>query len=134
MGPALNHIIIPVKDRWASAKFLAGILGLEVGPEWGHFVPVQTINGVTLDFSDANDVRPQHCAFLVNDADFDAALSRITEAGIEFYANFDRAGRGEINHLYGGRGVYFCDPSGHLFELITRPYGSQPERWIEADP
>ena len=31
---------------------------------------------------------------------------------------------GEINHNDGGRGVYFCDPSGHFLEIITRPYGS----------
>jgi hypothetical protein len=34
---------------------------------------------------------------------------------------------GEINHLYGGRGVYFDDRNGHLLELITRPYGPIPE-------
>jgi hypothetical protein len=28
MGVELNHIIIPAKDKWASAEFLAGILGL----------------------------------------------------------------------------------------------------------
>jgi catechol 2,3-dioxygenase-like lactoylglutathione lyase family enzyme len=27
-----------------------------------------------------------------------------------------------------GRGVYFYDPNGHLFELITRPYGANPEK------
>jgi hypothetical protein len=37
-----------VKDKWESAKFLADILNLEAGPEWGHFVPVKTANGVTL--------------------------------------------------------------------------------------
>ena len=31
---------------------------------------------------------------------------------------------GRINELDGGRGVYFDDPSGHLLEAITRPYGS----------
>ncbi len=46
----LNHTIIPAKDKWVSAKFLADILNLEAGPEWGHFVPVKTANGVTLDF------------------------------------------------------------------------------------
>jgi catechol 2,3-dioxygenase-like lactoylglutathione lyase family enzyme len=127
MGVELNHIIVHAKDRWASARFLAGILGLEAGPEWGPFVPVRMSNGVTLDFADAKDFRPQHCAFLVSEAEFDAALSRIKSAGIEFCASFQGLGRGEINHLYGGRGVYFDDPNGHLFELITRPYGPVPE-------
>ena len=30
---------------------------------------------------------------------------------------------GRINHHFGGRGVYFDDPDGHLFEIITQPYG-----------
>jgi catechol 2,3-dioxygenase-like lactoylglutathione lyase family enzyme len=129
MAVALNHIIIHAKDRRASAKFLAGILGLDVGPDWGHFAPVETQNGVTLDFADAKDIRPQHCAFLVSEAEFDAALARIKTSGAKFYANFDGAGPGQINDLYGGRGVYFDDPNGHLFELITRPYEAIPQRW-----
>jgi len=127
MSVELNHTIIPAKDKWASAKFLGDILNLEAGPEWGHFVPVKTGNGVTLDFSDAEGFRPQHYAFLVSEAEFDAALARIRAAGVKHYANFRRERPGEINHLYGGRGVYFDDPNGHLLELITRPYGPIPQ-------
>jgi catechol 2,3-dioxygenase-like lactoylglutathione lyase family enzyme len=126
MSVELNHTIIPAKDKWASAKFLADILNLEAGPEWGHFVPVKTGNGVTLDFSDSEGFRPQHYAFLVSEAEFDAALARIRASGVKHYANFRRERPGEINHLYGGRGVYFDDPNGHLLELITRPYGPVP--------
>ena len=90
MSVELNHTIIPARDKWASAKFLSDILNLEAGPEWGHFVPARTGNGVTLDFSDAADFRPQHYAFLVSEAEFDAALSRIRAAGVAHYANFRR--------------------------------------------
>jgi catechol 2,3-dioxygenase-like lactoylglutathione lyase family enzyme len=128
MGVELNHIIIHAKDRWASARFLADILGLEVGQEWGPFVPLRTSNGVTLDFADAAEFRPQHCAFLVGEAAFDAALSRAKRAGVAFHAHYDGSGPGEINRLYGGRGFYFSDANGHLFELITRPFGAVPER------
>jgi len=65
MSVELNHTIIPAKDKWASAKFLAYILNLEAGPEWGHFVPVKTANGVTLDFDTREEFRPAHYAFLV---------------------------------------------------------------------
>ena len=58
--PALNHIIIPAKDKDASATFLAEILGVQPQPQWGPFRPVQTSNGVTLDFVDSKDVRTQH--------------------------------------------------------------------------
>ena len=127
MSVEFNHTIIPARDKWASAKFLADILNLEAGPEWGHFVPVRTENGVTLDFADYAEFRPQHFAFLVGDAEFDAALARIRAGKVAHYANFRREQPGEINHLYGGRGVYFDDPNGHLFELITRPYGPIPQ-------
>jgi catechol 2,3-dioxygenase-like lactoylglutathione lyase family enzyme len=82
-------------------------------------VPVKTRNGVTLGFSDSADFRPQHDAFLVSDAEFEAALARIRANGVKQYANFRRERPGEINHLYGGRGVYFDDSNGHLMELIT---------------
>jgi catechol 2,3-dioxygenase-like lactoylglutathione lyase family enzyme len=128
MTVALDHTIIAAKDRWESARFLAGILGLTAGPEWARFVPVQTGNGVSLDFADSPDVRSRHFAFLVGEAEFDAALARIKAAGVAFHAEFDGRGPGEINHHYGGRGVYFHGPEGHLFEIITKPYGPVPER------
>jgi catechol 2,3-dioxygenase-like lactoylglutathione lyase family enzyme len=127
MSVELNHTIIPAKDKWASARFLADILGLEAGPEWGHFVPLRTANGVTLDFDNREDFRPQHFAFLVGEAEFDAALTRIRAGGVRHYATPLRERPGEINHRYGGRGVYFDDPNGHLFEIITQPYGKTPE-------
>jgi catechol 2,3-dioxygenase-like lactoylglutathione lyase family enzyme len=129
MSVELNHTIVPARDKRASAEFLARILGLEAGPDWAQFAPVR-VGGVTLDFAERADFRPQHFAFLLGEAEFEAALARLREAGVAFYADFDRSGRGEINHLYGGRGVYFDDPSGHLMELITRPYGPTPQRWM----
>src|SRR5436190_14064356 len=99
MAVELNHTIIPARDKRASAKFLADILNLEAGPEWGHFVPVRTSNGVTLDFSEREDFRPGHYAFLVGDAEFDAALARIRAARVKHYANFRREQPGEINHF-----------------------------------
>lgn len=127
MSVQLNHIIVPAKEKWTSANFLAAILGLEVGPQWGPFAPLRTSNGVTVDFVDAADFEAHHCAFLVSEEEFEAALARLRDHGIVFYADFMRKKRGEINHLYGGRGVYFDDPAGHLFELITQPYGPTPK-------
>jgi hypothetical protein len=90
MTVELNHLIIPAKHKWKSAKFLADILGLEAGPEWSHFVPVRTSNGVTLDFAEAAQFRRQHYAFLLSEAEFDAALDRIKAGGVAFYADFQR--------------------------------------------
>ncbi|MEU3266148.1 MULTISPECIES: VOC family protein [Streptomyces] len=125
MSVELNHTIIHSRDNRESAEFLAELLGLEAGPEWGPFVPVVLANGVTLDFATVPEesITPQHYAFLISEAEFDAAFARIQEMGIAYYADPHLKHPGEINHNDGGRGVYFPDPSGHGMELITRPYG-----------
>lgn len=125
MSVELNHTIIHSRDNRESAEFLAELLGLEAGPEWGPFVPVVLANGVTLDFATIPEesITPQHYAFLISEAEFDAAFARIQELGIAYYADPHLKHPGEINHNDGGRGVYFPDPSGHGMELITRPYG-----------
>jgi catechol 2,3-dioxygenase-like lactoylglutathione lyase family enzyme len=74
--------------------------------------------------SDADQIVPQHYAFLVSEEDFDVIFARIQQAGIAFYADPGRHEAGVINHHDGGRGAYFTDPNGHILEIITRPYGS----------
>ncbi len=126
MSVELNHTIVAARDKHVAADFLATILGLEVGAPYGPFVPVETSNGVLLDFWDSDDepISSQHYAFLVSEADFDAIFGRIQGAGITYYADPGHHRDGEINHLDGGRGAYFEDPNGHNLEIITRPYGS----------
>ncbi len=116
----LNHTIVGARDKHASARFLAGILGVEVGAETGPFVPVVLGNSVTLDYMTQTNVRPQHYAFLVGEDDFDAAFGRIREAGLTYWADPGHETVGEINHRWGGRGVYFNDPDGHNMEILTR--------------
>ena len=122
----LNHTIVAARDKRASADFLASVLGLEVGPQYGPFLPVETGNGVTLDFADSDnaEITPQHYAFLVSEADFDAIFARIQERGLTYYADPFHRQPGSINRNDGGRGAYFDDPNGHNLEIITRPYGS----------
>lgn len=119
MSVELNHTIVRASDRVASARFLAEILGLAVQPGQGHFTPVVLGNGVTLDYADADEVVPQHYAFLVDEATFDAAMSTLAGAGITYYAFPGHRQPGELNHRGGGRGVYFDDPDGHSMELMT---------------
>ena len=124
----LNHTIVHARSNRESAEFLARLLDLEVGAEWGPFIPVSLSNGVTLDFATipAESITPQHYAFLIGDAEFDDALRRIRAGGITYYADPHLKQPGEINHHHGGRGLYFMDPAGHGMEIITRPYGSHP--------
>lgn len=121
----LNHTIVYARDKEASARFLAGLLGLEVSPRYGPFVPVPIPNGVTLDYADATGpVASQHYAFLVSEKDFDAIFGRIEAAGLTYWADPHHQKAMEINTNDGGRGAYFEDPDGHNLEILTRPYGS----------
>ncbi len=125
MSVELNHTIVAVRDKETSARFLAELLDLEVAPRFGPFTPVQIPNGVTLDYMEtADEITPQHYAFLVSEDDFDAIFARIRAAGLTYWADPYHRRPGEINHNDGGRGAYFDDPNGHNLEILTRPYGS----------
>ncbi|WP_037826545.1 VOC family protein, partial [Streptomyces sp. NRRL S-1896] len=99
MSVELNHTIIHCRDNRESAAFLADLLGLAVGAEWGPFVPVVLANSVTLDFATipAESITPQHYAFLISEAEFDTAFARIQELGIEYSADPHGKHPGEIN-------------------------------------
>ncbi|RFU82922.1 VOC family protein [Streptomyces triticagri] len=128
MSVQFNHTIIASKDARESAEFFAELLGLEVGAPWGPFTPVVLDNGVTLDFATPPDgATPlQHYAFLVSEDVFDAAYRKISERGLEHWADPHQQHPGEYNTNDGGKGVYFLDPSGHAMEILTVPYGGWP--------
>ncbi|MBW3537190.1 MAG: VOC family protein [Actinobacteria bacterium] len=121
----LNHTIVSSCDKRESAAFMSEILGLGDPVPFSHFLGVEADNGVTFDFADADgDITPQHYAFLITEDEFDEIFGRITDRGLTYWADPGRNREGEINTHDGGRGAYFEDPSGHLLEIITRPYGS----------
>lgn len=122
----LNHTIVLSHDKRAGAAYLAEVLALPEPASFGPFQVVETGNGVSLDYMDAGDgaeITPQHYAFLVSDAEFDAAFDRLTARGQQYWADPGGSRPGEINTNDGGRGIYFADPSGHWLEIITVPYG-----------
>ena len=124
MAAQLNHTIVWCSNPSLSANFLTELLGRPAPVRFGSFDVVELDNGVSLDFADAEGpIRPQHYAFLIGEADFDAVLGRIQDRGLDHWADPMRSRPGQINHNDGGRGVYFPDPDGHLLEVITRPYG-----------
>lgn len=128
MAARLNHTIVWCADRKRSSTFLAEMLGLPPPRAFLHFAVVEFANGVSLDFMEKQGpIARQHYAFLVGDAEFDAGLARIEERGIAFWADPARGEPGRINRHWGGRGVYFEDPDGHLLEMITKPYGSEDD-------
>jgi catechol 2,3-dioxygenase-like lactoylglutathione lyase family enzyme len=125
----LNHTIVHSRDPRASADFLASLFGLPAPVPFGPFLDVQVANEVTLAFLDAEDmeIQVQHYAFLVSEEEFDQIFGRIRDRRLNYWADPGQKQEGRINHHFGGRGVYFEDPSGHILEIITRPYGSLDE-------
>jgi catechol 2,3-dioxygenase-like lactoylglutathione lyase family enzyme len=119
MAVELNHIIVSARDKHASAAFLAGILGVEVGTAWGPFVPLPLSNGVTLDFLDTEQVHPQHCAFQLSEPEFEAALARLRAGGLSYWADPLHQRPGAVSDRFGSRAVYFEDPAGHNMEILT---------------
>jgi catechol 2,3-dioxygenase-like lactoylglutathione lyase family enzyme len=125
MTVKLNHTIVYSRDKRAAANFFAEIFGLPAPARFGPFLGIEVGNEVTLDFYQAEDeVASQHYAFLVSEPEFDQIFGRIKARGLKYWADPGQSRQGEINRHDGGRGVYFEDPSGHLLEIITRPYGS----------
>lgn len=125
MAAQLNHTIVWCHDKMRSSAFLADLLGRPAPAPFMHFMVVALDNDVSLDFMEKQgDIALQHYAFLIGEDDFDAVLARIKAADLPHWADPARTQPGAINHHFGGRGVYFPDPDGHLLEVITRPYGS----------
>jgi catechol 2,3-dioxygenase-like lactoylglutathione lyase family enzyme len=125
MAVELNHTIVKVSDKAASAEFYQDILGLAEHTTYGPFTVVALANDLTLDFAEQDDeVNPQHYAFLVSEGEFDQIKDRIVARGLTFWGDPSRRMVNEINREDGGRGLYWEDPDGHFLEIITRPYGS----------
>ncbi|MGO1057153.1 VOC family protein [Crossiella sp. CA198] len=125
MAIELNHTIVQSTDKKAAAEFLTGLLGLPDAVPFGPFLAVELSNQVTLDYLDVEGTPvPNHYAFMITEAEFDEIYGRITERGLDHWADPMQTRPNEINTNDGGRGVYFLGPDGHMLEIITRPYGS----------
>jgi len=122
-----NHTILPARDAARTAQHAAEILGLPPPRRAGYFQVLDLADDATIDYVDAPEhaAYGHHVAFLVDDASFDAILARLKERGIEYWADPRKAQPNQINHLHGGRGVYFDDLDGNHLECITAPYGRE---------
>ena len=126
MAIKLNHTIVHSRDKREAAEFFSELFNRPEPVPFGPFLDVEVDNEVTLAFlnADGMEVQMQHYAFLVSEQEFDEIFGRVKQRGLTYWADPHLAQKGKINNHDGGRGVYFQDPSGHLLEIITRPYGS----------
>jgi catechol 2,3-dioxygenase-like lactoylglutathione lyase family enzyme len=124
----LDHVIVSARDQRASARRLAELLGVRWAPSGaGPFSPVYVNEGLTLDFIDDASAFPvQHVCFRVDEATFDAILGRIRAASIPFRSSVRGPDDRRVNTDYGGRMVYWNDPDGHQWEMLTVSYARPP--------
>jgi hypothetical protein len=121
----LDHFMVPSRDRVAAAKLLAGLLGVpwaEAGGA-GPFSAVYVNDGLTLDFDETTEAFPiLHYCFRVSQEEFDAILGRIRAAGIPYRSTPHGPADMRIDTQHGGSIVYFSEPAGHYWELLTVSY------------
>ena len=128
MAVAFNHTIVHAHDREASATFFSEMMGLAAPYEFGPFLCVDVAHGASFDFfGPTESFEPQHYAFLVSEDEFDQIYGRIVDRNLQHWAGPHGDGEGEINHHWGGRGVYWRDPGDNLLEILTVPYGGWRE-------
>jgi hypothetical protein len=129
MSIQLDHIMVPARDKLAAARLLGELLGVpwsetSVGP----FSAVYVNDRLTLDFDEWTDPFPQiHYCFRVSEDEFDQVLERIKGAGISYRSNVHGPIDSRVNTWNGGRGVYWNEPDGHQWEMLTVSYARRPE-------
>lgn len=129
MSVDLDHLMVPARNKTASARLLAELLGVpwsETGV--GPFAPLYVNDGLTLDFDEWTDPFPLlHFCFRVSEQEFDAIMERIKSAGIPYRSNVHGPVDYRINTNHGGRIVYWNEPDGHQWEMLTFSYARKQE-------
>jgi len=130
MTAQLDHLIVPSRNRVAAARLMAELLGAPwaaQGPV-GPFSPVYVNNGLTLDFDEWTEgpLPKLHYCFRVEPAEFEAILARIQAAGIAYRSLPHGPDDFSVNPAFGGQLVYWSEPDGHVWELLTVSYERHP--------
>lgn len=127
MAITLNHTIVPCFDKVESAKFYSRVFGFEYVGAFSHFIVVRVNNTLSLDFDNKEQFLSIHYAFKVSEQEFDEIFARLQVEQITYGSGPGNADDMTINYNYGGRGVYFRDPNGHLLEMLTVDYVIPPQ-------
>jgi catechol 2,3-dioxygenase-like lactoylglutathione lyase family enzyme len=124
----LDHVLIPSSNRDAAARQLAGLLGVAWGASRvGPFTAVYVNHGFTIDFDQWDTAFPKgHYCFRVDDEAFDAVLQRIQAAAMAFRSTPHGPNDAKVNTALGGRIIYWGEPDGHVWEMLTASYARRP--------
>jgi catechol 2,3-dioxygenase-like lactoylglutathione lyase family enzyme len=123
----LDHVIVPTRDRSASAKMLAELLGVPWAGA-GPFSAVYVNEGLTLDFVETEGAfAPHHYCFRVEEDEFNAILGRLTRAGIKYRSTARGPEDMQVNRQPSGCNVYWNEPDGHQWEILSVSHARQLE-------
>ena len=124
----LDHFTVPSRNKTAAAKLLAELFAVPCSPAAaGPFFAVYINDGLTLDFDETTDPFPiLHFCFRVTEEEFDAILHRIQDANIAYRSSVGGPVDLQINTQHGGKIVYWNEPDGHQWELLTVSYARKP--------
>lgn len=133
MAVQLDHLIIPTKDRIASAKLLGTLLGVPWAEQGavGPFSPVFVNDDLTIDVDQWTEAVPkQHYCFRVTQFEFDAILARIKKAGIRSTPLGEDDN--QVNKASGGSLLYWSEPDGHAWEILTVSYARKNLAFVQS--
>jgi hypothetical protein len=124
MAIELDHAIVSARDQVAAARQLAELLGVPWSEKTlGPFSAVYVNEGLTLDFIQTDEPFPiEHFCFRVSEQAFDEILGRLQAAGIAYRSDVRGPVDRKINTTYGGRMLYWNEPEGHQWEMLTVSY------------
>jgi catechol 2,3-dioxygenase-like lactoylglutathione lyase family enzyme len=124
----LDHVMVPSRDQHAAAQRLGELLGVEWSRTGtGPFSPVYVNDGLTIDFIDDPGPFPiNHYCFRVSEAEFDRIFARIQAAGIRYRSGPHGPEDMQVGTILGGKMVYWNEPDGHYWEMVTVSYARRP--------
>jgi catechol 2,3-dioxygenase-like lactoylglutathione lyase family enzyme len=118
----LEHTVINSSEAEAAARRFTEVMGLEVGGREGvdgKFIWVRVNDTLRLFFVTTEKMTSQHLAFVVDDASFDQIVNRLLQKGVRFGNSPRDTENGRTDHPFAPRGLFWTDPDGHLYEIMT---------------
>jgi hypothetical protein len=124
MSAHLDHFIIPAKNKVAAARRLAEIFDVAWAPaNIGPFAAVHINGGLTIDFDEWTETIPKgHYCFRVSEDEFNVILDRLRNLGIAYRSLPHGPPDCQVNRSAGGSIIYWSEPDGHVWELLTQSY------------